>query len=221
MAKVFLMKSQIMKPRIGAQEVALVAMSAAIYYALAVVASVIMIIPGVTLFYYPEATAMVTVMWFGIWGALAAWIGTILLSPFYGYGYPIGAMFGFFSFYGPLIAGIILRKLHIDLTLKDKRSFIWWILIAAVIAPAIEGAGGVLVFILEGWYTWQFAYTYGWFLWWFGEVTAVGIIGTILMRVLSKFIMRSSLFHKGLIYRESAEEESAASAPEGADRAVS
>lgn len=199
--------ASILRPKIGAIQIAIVAMSTAIYTVLGVFAAGFTIVPGVTAFYTPEAFIMPAVMWFGVWGALGAFFGSILFSPFYGYGYLIGFLFGFPDMLSAVVAGIILRKLKIDLTLKNKRSFILWILIAAILGPLCEALTGLPVYIWNGWYTPQFAYTIGLAIWLFGDITAVAVIGTILMRVLSKYMIRTPLYHKGFISREGFEQK--------------
>jgi len=197
-----LVSSSVIKPRIGAMQIAIVAMSSAIYTVLGVFAAGFTIVPGVTIFYTPEAFIMPAAMWFGVWGALGAFFGTILFSPFFGYGYLIGLLFAFPDMLSALIAGIALRKLNIDLGLRDKRSFGLWVLFAGTLGPLAEAITGLPVYIWNGWYTVEFAYTYGLAVWFVGDITAVVIIGTILMRVLSKYIMKTSLYHKGFVYRE-------------------
>jgi len=180
-------------------------MSTAVYTVLGAFASGISVIPGMTLFYTPAAFIYVATMWFGVWGLLGALFGSILQGPFYGYGYLIGMLFAGPDMLGALIAGIALRRkiLNFDLTLKDKKSLGLWILFAAIIGPAAEAVTGTPFFVYPlGWYTPEFAATYGVVAWWVGDFTAVVIIGTILMRALSRYMVKTSLYHKGFVYRE-------------------
>jgi integral membrane sensor domain MASE1 len=182
-------------------------MSSAVYAVLGAFAAGFYVVPGVTIFYMPEAFIMAASMWFGIWGCLGAFFGTILFSPFAGFGYLVGLAFGLPNMSSSVVAGLVLRKLAIDLKLKDKRSFVLWILFAALIGPAVEAITGLPVYIMNGWYTWQLAYTWGFAVWMIGDISAVAVVGTILMRVLSKYVMKTPLFHKGFIYRQVATEQ--------------
>jgi len=189
------------KKRIGATEIAILAMATAIYTVLAML-NAGFTIAGLALIYVPYAFAVVAAMWFGVWGAMGAYFGTVLMSPFWGYGYPIGAVFGVPDVLSPIIVGLALRKLSIDPTLRDKRSFFLWILIGALVAPSIEALTAMPVFIALGWYTPQYAFTYGYALYVCGDALGLIIVGTILMRALSGYMTKTSLYFKNFIYRQ-------------------
>jgi integral membrane sensor domain MASE1 len=183
-------------------EIAIVAMSTTIYTVLGTLAAGFYIVPGVTVFYLPEAFIMAASMWFGVWGCLGAFFGSILFGPFVGIGYLIGLEFGLPNMSSSIVAGLVLRKLRMDLSLKDKKSLALWLLFAAGLGPLVEAVVGLPVYVFNGWYTWEFAYTWGLAVWLIGDVTAVAVVGTILMRVLSKYMIKTALFHKGFIHRE-------------------
>jgi hypothetical protein len=187
--------------RVGAIEIALVAMCTAIYTVLGIFAAGLTVVPGVTAFYTPDAFLMPASIWFGMWGSLGAYFGSILFSPYYGYGYQIGAAFGIPDMLSGVVAGLALKRLNIDISLRDKRSFALFVLFAVFLGPIVEALTGEIVYVAIGWQTLSFAYTVGIAVWLFGDFTAVGVIGVILMRVLSKYIQRTPLYHRGYFRR--------------------
>jgi integral membrane sensor domain MASE1 len=186
----------------GAKQIAIVAMSSAIYTVLGVFAASLLIIPGLPLFYAPEGFIVPATLWFGVWGALGAFFGSILFSPFYGYGYTVGTLFAIVDMIVPLVAGYSLRKLKIDISLKNKRSFVYFVLFGCLINVVLEALVGVYVSYSVGFYTLIFAYTYGLASWFVGSFTGTLVIGGILLRALSSYFIRSPLYHESLLPRK-------------------
>ncbi|MDH2902024.1 MAG: hypothetical protein PXY39_13730 [archaeon] len=187
--------------RVGAIEIALVAMCTAIYTALGIFAAGFTVVPGVTAFYTPDAFIIPASIWFGVWGSLGAYFGSILFSPYYGYGYQIGAAFGIPDMLSGVVAGLALRRLNIDFSLRDKRSLALFAVFAVFLGPIVEALTGEIIYVAIGFQTLSFAYTIGIAVWLFGDFTAVGVIGVILMRVLSKYVQRTPLYHRGYVRR--------------------
>jgi len=177
-------------------------MSSAIYTVLGTFAASVQIIPGLPMFYAPEGFIVPATLWFGFWGALGAFFGSILFSPFYGYGYTVGTLFAIVDMIVPLVAGYCLRKLKIDISLRDKRSLAYFVAFGCVVNVLLEALIGVYVSYSVGFYTLIFAYTYGLLAWFVGSFTGTLVIGGFLLRALSSYFIRSPLYHESLLPRK-------------------
>ena len=79
--------------RIGSREIVIVALCSALYAGLGILGAIFTFAPGgVTLFYLPEIFILPAAIWFGVWGMLGAGFGTLLFSPYFGYGFLPGLL---------------------------------------------------------------------------------------------------------------------------------
>jgi len=179
---------------IGAREVVIMALCSAIYAVLGIAGAVFSIAPGgVTLFYLPAIFIIPAGIWFGVWGVLGALFGTLLFSPYFGYGFALGGALAVVDLASPGITGIATRVLKVDPVLRQLRSYITYAVIVLV-AAAVEAIVGTLVLWKAGLYS-PGAVPFGMLVWWTGDITAALILSPILLRVLTPFFKRSGLFH--------------------------
>lgn len=182
--------------RIGAVQIVIVALSSAIYAVLGIAGATFSVAPGgIVIFYLPAIFIYPAAIWFGIWGVLGAFFGTLLFSPFFGYGFALGLSFALVNMVSPLIVGVGQRSLRLDPTVvKTRRDFVTYAVIL-VIACAIEAVIGNAIL-------YAFALTsleglpFSTFVWWTGEVTAGLILSPILLRILTPQFQRTGLFHE-------------------------
>jgi hypothetical protein len=183
---------------IGAREVVIMALCSAIYAVLGIAGAVFSIAPGgVTLFYLPAIFIIPAGIWFGVWGVLGAAFGTLLFSPYFGYGFALGGALAVVDLASPGITAIMTRVLKVDPTLRKLRTYLTYAAILAV-AAAIEAVVGTLVLWKAGLYS-PGAVLFGILVWWTGVVSAGLILSPILLRVLTPFFKRSGLFHPSFL----------------------
>lgn len=181
--------------RIGATQIVIVALSSAIYAVLGIAGATFSVAPGgIVIFYLPAIFIYPAAIWFGVWGVLGAFFGTLLFSPFFGYGFALGLSFAVVNMLSPLIVGFGQRSLHIDPSVvKSRRTFVTYSVVV-IIACAIEAIIGNAVL-------YAFALTsldglpFSTFVWWVGEITAAIVLSPILLRVLTPQFQRMGLFH--------------------------
>ncbi len=189
------------KRRFGAIQLVIIAVSSALYAVLGIASATFAIAPGgITLFYLPDAYIVPASMWFGVWGALGAFFGTLLFSPFFGYGYLLGLAFAVIDISSPLIAGFMLRLFKVDASLRDKRSLGLYFAFGVILNGLVESLLGSVVMVAVGWYSWT-TVAFPALVWFTGVVSSTLIISPILLRVLTPFLSRTRLFHRGFVSR--------------------
>ena len=193
--------------KFGALEVIIIALSSAFYAVLGVASASVIIVPGLPLFYAPEGFIIAATLWFGGWAGIGAFFGTIFASPFYGQGYDLGTAYGLVDLIVPFVGVYALRKLKIDIALRNVKSFALFVVFGTVINVAIEAFFGNLVSYGVGFYTLEFALTVGVFTWFVGSFTGTLVIGGILLRALSLYFEKSPLYSPVLFKRKTVRTE--------------
>ena len=182
--------------RVGAIQIVIVALSSAIYAVLGIAGATFTVAPGgIVIFYLPAIFIYPAAIWFGAWGVLGAFFGTLLFSPFFGYGFALGLSFAVVDMISPTTVGLAQRALRVNpAVVTTRRDFILFA-VAVIVGAAIEaviGNGVLLVFGLTS----VGGLPFSTFVWWTGEVTAGVILSPILLRVLTPQFKRMGLFHQ-------------------------
>lgn len=168
---------------------------------LAMFAIILVPIPGLPAasgFWIPAGFYFVFTLWFGLWGALGGHIATtIAMGYFFGYTLQIWLDGGVGDFIAPLVALLIFRLVKADPELKTGRDWTTWI-IAVLVSSLICGLWVHSVNLAFGVITWPF--------WWVGVLTyfigdsaAVFIVGTPLLKALSKYVKASPTYVEGIV----------------------
>jgi len=193
--------------KFGALEIIIIALSSAIYAVLGVISASFVIVPGLPLFYMPEGFIIAATLWFGGWAGIGAFFGTLFASPFYGQGYDLGVLYGLADLIVPFVGAILLRKLKVDIGLRNAKSFILFIIFGSIVNVIIEAFVGNLVSYAVGFYTLEFAFTVGVFTWFTGSFTGTAVIGGILLRALTPYFEKSPLYSPVLFKRKQVQTE--------------
>lgn len=184
------------RSRVGAIQIVIVALSSAIYAILGIAGATFSVAPGgIVIFYLPAIFIYPAAIWFGIWGVLGAFFGTLLFSPFFGYGFALGVSFAIVNMASPLIVGLAQRRLGVAPTVvKTRRDYVTYsvIVLVACAFEAIIGNGVLYAFALTS----LDGLPFSTFVWWIGEITAGIILSPILLRVLTPQFQRMGLFHE-------------------------
>ncbi len=188
------------KKGISSMHLVIGGVTAGVCIVLALFAIILVPVPGLPSasgFWIPAGFYFVFTLWFGVWGALGGHIATfIAMGYFSGYTLHIWLDGGLGDFIAPLVTLIIFRALKADPELKTKKDWITWI-ISVPISSLICGLWVHSVNLAFGIITPPF--------WWIGVITyflgdsaAVFIVGTPLLKTLSKYVKASPVYVEGI-----------------------
>lgn len=188
------------KKGISSMHLVISGVTAGVCIVLALFAIILVPVPGLPSasgFWIPAGFYFVFTLWFGIWGALGGHIATfIAMGYFSGYTLHIWLDGGLGDFIAPLVTLIIFRALKADPELKTKKDWVTWI-ISVPISSLICGLWVHSVNLAFGIITPPF--------WWIGVITyflgdsaAVFIVGTPLLKTLSKYVKASPVYVEGI-----------------------
>lgn len=189
------------KKGVGPMHLVITGITAGVCGVLAMFAIILVPIPGLPAasgFWIPAGFYFVFTLWFGLWGALGGHIATtIAMGYFFGYTLQIWLDGGVGDFIAPLVALLIFRLVKADPELKTGRDWTTWI-IAVPVSSLICGLWVHSVNLAFGVITWPF--------WWVGVLTyfigdsaAVFIVGTPLLKALSKYVKASPTYVEGIV----------------------
>jgi integral membrane sensor domain MASE1 len=151
---------------------------------------------GVSLVYIAVAFMILFTLWFGLYGAIAAYIGSLLggiLSTDSLLQHPeiavIWAVAGLLEVLIPLIA---IRKFDVNLTLQGRRDWTIVLLFAVLINNLVGAAWGVFTLTLLPGSTINFASAFS--TWLVGNIIVSIILVPLALRLLTEKVNKSRLF---------------------------
>ena len=106
----------------------------------------------------------------------------------------------------------LIRKFKADISLRNVKSFVIFIVFGTIVNVFIEAIFGNLVSYAVGFYTLGFAFTIGIVTWFSGSFTGTLVIGGILLRALSPYFEKSPLYSPVLFKRKQIQEDEPAEA---------
>ncbi len=185
----------------GAKQIAIIVVTTAVYALLSLTGAAFQIAPGVSLVYPATAAAIVFSIWFGIWGVIGVYFGTLIgglaWAPIL-----VNMTGGFTTILEGLIPALIFytfTNLKKDLT--DKRSLVAYLIFAVVLGTFACSLLGNLNYTLWGYQTMEYTWTVGIWVWWLGDAVAALVIGIPILRLMTPYVQRTSLYHQGFIAR--------------------
>lgn len=194
-------KEEVVRPKgFRVVHLALIAVVAAVNTVAAVAASVVQPVPGIAFIYLPMGIMPAFGIWFGPWAVIGGVISGILYAPSYGMAPHLGAISGTSDAMLALIPWVIFKLTKTSPGLPNKRDYAVWAFFVALLTPLVE------LF----YYNLLEVYVFGWLTWdafWPAYITA-GIGGLIvsfplsliLLKVLSPYVTKTSLYVKGWIF---------------------
>jgi len=187
----------------GSRQVAIMAFSAAVYGVLNWISAAFQTIPGASLIFPATAAATAFGIWFGVWGVIGVIIGTIVSNPAWGTPFVVGVAAALLANdMEALIPALAFRSLRIDPSLGSWKSLGGYIVFGAILNTLACSVIGMLIYAAVGWYTLDFAFLVGIWFWWVADTLAAIILGIPLLKGLSPYIMRTSLYHQGFVARK-------------------
>jgi hypothetical protein len=155
---------------------------------------------GVSWLYFAVAFMIIFTLWFGAYGAIAAYVGTFLGSGLFSSGMLSGhleitsiwAMAGLFQVLIPLVA---LRSFDVDLSLENRRDWTLLLLFAVLINNVVGAAWGAWTLALGNIIqTSQMASVF--FAWLMGNIIVTILIVPPVIRHLTPKVQKSKFFVK-------------------------
>jgi integral membrane sensor domain MASE1 len=195
------MTSAKVKQPVKVVDIVVVALGSALYAVLAVASIIFRFFPGSTVWWNPSIVIGSFGVWFGIWGVLPGFFGTLLFEPVYGTPLYVAAFYGIANLVEPLIPAVVFKELKLDIGLRDKKSLTAWIISGVIVGPFLAAFLGNLTSAIFGIISWQVAFSFVIFTWWIGVALPELIGGTLLLRYMSPFVSKTSLYVNGLVRR--------------------
>jgi hypothetical protein len=162
--------------------------------------SITPIIPYLSTLYVGVAFQLIFGDWFGLWGGIGVFIGCAIGEVYLGFTVPFALILVVVDFLDTMLFAVGAKTLFkYNFELKSRRDWIFHIIYNCLIVSAIGGIYGTLVFI----YVFKFigpAYFWPFFLGWtLGNFVVLIIVGTILMKFLSPYVMKTPLYVRGYV----------------------
>jgi hypothetical protein len=196
-----------MRIEFGARQIAIVALSTALYAVLNWFSASFQVVPGASLIFPATATAIVMTAWFGFWGALGAYFGTIIGNFAWGTAVQVSLTGGIHDMIEPLIPAIGFFALGLRRDLGDSRSLIGYGILV-IIGTGINALLGNLNYVLWGVQPLDAVWVGVW-PWWLADAVAGLVLGIPLLRFLTPFVERTGLYHRSFFARNTGSEWSA------------
>jgi len=190
----------------GPRQVAIVALGTALYSVMNWLSASFQTVPGATLVFPATAVAITFSMWFGFWGALGAYFGTIIGNFAWGTAVHVGITGGVHDMIEGLIPALVFYaagdRLRRDL--GDARSLATYVVFGVVLGTGVNALLGNLNYVLWGLQPLGAIWA-GLWTWWLGDAIAAAVLGIPLLRFLTPFVERTALYHETFFARRRAE----------------
>lgn len=189
------------KMEFGAKQITIIVITTAVYALFSLFGSAFQIAPGVSLVYPATAIAVVFSMWFGIWAVIGVYIGTIIggltWAPIL-----VNSTGAFTTILEGLIPALVFYgSTRLKKDLSNKNSLIAYFVFAVLLGTFACSLLGNLNYTLWGYQTMEYTFSVGIWVWWLGDAVAALVIGVPLLRLMTPYVMKTSLYHQGFIQR--------------------
>jgi integral membrane sensor domain MASE1 len=151
--------------------------------------------PGVSELYFAVAFMIVFTLWFGAWGAIAAYLGCIIGSGLSYVPFSVNLYWSLADLWQVLIPLFAFKAFHADVGLKTKRDFLIYLVFGVLLNCLIGAIWGSTMLAVGGVYEWSEvgkAFT-SWFV---GDIIVVIVITTLLLKYVTGYIVKSGLYVK-------------------------
>ncbi len=156
------------------------------------------LIPGVAALYPAAALEIAFGIWFGLWGAFAAYIGVLIAGVTAGWFSPqVGILIGLGDFMLAAIPAYVFRKMNYSCQLKRTRDIVALItssMIASILGSLLYNWVNLVLGVLQN----MKAFWLGVLSWNIGNLLIVIVIAVPLVRALSRVLEKSGFTIKGL-----------------------
>lgn len=183
-----------MRFEFGARQIAIIALSTALYAVLNWFSAAFQVVPGASLIFPATAIAIVMTMWFGFWGALGAYFGTIIGNFAWGTALQVGITGGVHDMIEGMIVAAPFFIWALRRDLPNITTLAFYVVLAAI-GTGTNALLGNLNYVLWGVYPLD-AVVAGIWPWWLADFVAAIVLGIPLLRFLTPFVQRTGLYHR-------------------------
>ena len=137
---------------------------------------------------------------------LGAYFGTIIGGFAWGSAVHVNLTGGIHDMLEGLIPALVFFSLRLDRGLRDRKSTVLFIVFGCVLGTAVNALLGNLNYVLWGVLPLDAA-LFGFWSWWLADMIAAVVLGIPILRFLTPFVERTSLYHEGFLVRRFKREE--------------
>ncbi len=153
------------------------------------------VVPGVAALYPATALEVVFGIWFGVWGAVAAYIGLLIAGSYAGwFPLPLGIILSLSDFAAALIPAAAFRLFRADPSLKNWRDWIIYVAFGIILSSVIPSLYYNSINLAIGWLPGMEAFWLAVISWNIGNYIVTTVIGIPLLKVVTPYIKRSGLY---------------------------
>jgi len=197
-----LVTTEIPRERVSPMHLVITGITAGVCAVLALFAIILIPVPGLPSasgFWIPAGFYFVFTLWFGVWGALGGHVATwIAMSYFSGFTLHIWADGAVGDFVAPMVCLLLFKKVfRADPELKTRRDWVAWI-VSVPIASLVCGLWVHTINLMFGAITWPFWWV-GVMAYFLGDSAAIFVVGTPLLKTLSKYAKTAPVYVKGIM----------------------
>jgi len=149
--------------------------------------------PVVSNLYFAVAFMIAFTLWFGAWGAIAAYLGCIIGSGLSFVPFSVNLYWSLADLWQVLIPLVAFKGFHADIGLKTKRDFFIYLIFGWLLNCLAGAIWGSTMLAVGGVYGWsEVAKTF--ISWFVGDLIVVIVITTLLLRYVTGYIIKSGLY---------------------------
>jgi hypothetical protein len=151
--------------------------------------------PGASALYFAVAFMIVFTLWFGAWGAIAAYAGCIIGAGLSAMPFAVNLYWSLADLWQVLIPLIAFKKFHADVGLKTKRDFLIFFIFGWLLNCLVGAIWGAIMLAVGGVYGWsEVALTLR--TWFIGDLIVVIVITPLLLKYVTRYVVNRGLFVK-------------------------
>jgi integral membrane sensor domain MASE1 len=150
--------------------------------------------PGISSFYIVVALMVVFVLWFGMWGGIAAYAGCFIgAGVLSGIPPEVSLFWSFADFWQVIIPLAAFRMLHADPALKSRRDLIILLLFGVVLNNLVGAIWGSATLALGGVIPWS-GIASAFSAWWLGNTIVCLVLLPVILWIFTPVVRNHELF---------------------------
>ena len=152
--------------------------------------------PGVAALYFAVAFMIPFTLWFGAWGAIAAYAGCVIGAGLFAVPLTVNLYWSLADLWQVLIPLIAFRRFHADVSLKTRRDFLIFLIFGWLLNNLVGAIWGSTMLAAGGVYAWNSMLNtlLSWFI---SNLIVTIVITTLLLRYVTRLIVRRGLYVEG------------------------
>jgi hypothetical protein len=145
--------------------------------------------PGVSALYFAVAFMIPFTLWFGAWGAMAAYAGCIIGAGLGTVPFGVNLYWSLADLWQVLIPLVAFKQFHADISLKSKRDFFIFLVFGWLLNNLVGAIWGSTMLAAGGVSAWSDVLsTLG--VWFVGNLIVTIVITTLLLKYATRYIVK-------------------------------